>query len=306
MNKTNIRHAPSIPDRWLDKGPLVLVLGVGLLLAPSVFGSSPQLRAMGEGLHLGGLLTLGLGGVMLAAHLVLTNRKAPHPAAPPAAPVKRGRTDLRTLLPDDPALPASLIDADADEPAGPSSVWSLSVFEDIEWRRFEALCEALFAQAGFQTHVQSAGAAGGAVIWLQSRNAAGPVAIVRCKHGLGEAVGIEEMRQFFGLMDTHKLKRGTFATSGWYTSEALQFARSHGINALDGETLLDLLSHRTPEQQRALLNVAHEGEFWRPTCVRCGIKMVERVPVRGKTPFWGCSRSPLCRFTLPLTGRDPS
>ena len=31
----------------------------------------------------------------------------------------------------------------------PHKVWSAAVFADIEWRRFEAVCEALFAQAGF-------------------------------------------------------------------------------------------------------------------------------------------------------------
>ncbi|WP_269632134.1 restriction endonuclease [Pelomonas sp. BJYL3] len=36
----------------------------------------------------------------------------------------------------------------------------------IEWRRFEAVVEALFKQVGFETKSQSHGADGGIDIWL--------------------------------------------------------------------------------------------------------------------------------------------
>src|SRR5213076_2712188 len=48
--------------------------------------------------------------------------------------------------------------------------WSREVFELIEWRRFEAVVEALFAQAGFATRSQPHGADGGVDIWLYSVN----------------------------------------------------------------------------------------------------------------------------------------
>jgi hypothetical protein len=44
------------------------------------------------------------------------------------------------------------------------------VFRLIEWRRFEALVESLFAQAGFTTRSQSHGSDGGVDIWLHSRH----------------------------------------------------------------------------------------------------------------------------------------
>jgi restriction system protein len=49
-----------------------------------------------------------------------------------------------------------------------ATTWSLDVFGAIEWRRFETVCEALFAQAGFRTESQSHGADGGGDIWLYS------------------------------------------------------------------------------------------------------------------------------------------
>jgi restriction system protein len=64
--------------------------------------------------------------------------------------------------------------------------------------------------------------------------------------------------------------------------------------------LLFLIAKRTPQEQRQLLEVAFEGEYWKPTCASCGIKMVERKPKAGGLPLWGCSALPRCRNTLPL------
>jgi restriction system protein len=182
----------------------------------------------------------------------------------------------------------------------PSSTWSPAVFAAIEWRRFEAVCEALFVQAGFETRSQSHGADGGVDIWLYSANAQGPVAVVQCKHWQGKAVGVKEIREFFGVMSSHQLKRGTYTTTSSYTADAQQFAKANGINAMDGPALLGLIGKRTPEQQQALLAVAFEGEYWRPTCASCGIKLVERQPSKGGAAFWGCSNYPRCKSRLPM------
>ena len=82
--------------------------------------------------------------------------------------------------------------------------------------------------------------------------------------------------------------------------DAQQFAKDNGINAMDGPALLALIAKRTPEQQQALLTVAHEGEYWRPTCASCGIKLLERAPTKGGTAFWGCSNYPKCKSRLPM------
>ncbi|MFD1711042.1 restriction endonuclease [Ottowia flava] len=191
-------------------------------------------------------------------------------------------------------------------PLGPSpgtkpTTWSPAVFAAIEWRRFEALCEALFAQAGFDTRAQSHGADGGVDIWLQSRHAPGQPVIVQCKHWQGRQVPVSAVREFLGVMASHKLQRGTYATSSTFTREALAFAQANGINAQDGAGLLRLIAQRTPQQQAALLAVALDGEYWRPTCASCGVKMVERTGKASGERFWGCSGYPKCRGTQSMT-----
>jgi restriction system protein len=91
------------------------------------------------------------------------------------------------------------------------------------------------------------------------------------------------------------VRRGQFACTARYTDAAREFARDNQINLLDGPALLTLIAKRTPEQQQALLDVALEGEYWKPTCVNCGVKMVFRVPRDDGRAFWGCKSFPKCR-----------
>jgi restriction system protein len=102
------------------------------------------------------------------------------------------------------------------------------------------------------------------------------------------------------VLAAHEQGRGIYATTSTFTEEARRFAKDNGISALDAQDLLDLISTRTPAQQEALLAIAYEGEYWRPTCARCGVKMVERSARGQGRSFWGCVHFPRCHFTLPV------
>lgn len=274
----------------LEKGILATFIGVAFLAAPAFFGSSAVLKALAMGLRLPGWAALGLGLALLCLHFILKARVQKTSEVPITLPDRR-----------EPSLTKQTVgSATKWAPPPPASTWSPVVFAAIEWRRFEAVCETLFAQAGFETRSQSHGADGGVDIWLHSANAPGPVAVVQCKHWQGKAVGVKEIREFFGVMASHQVKRGTYATTSTFTADAQQFAKDNGINAMDGPALLDLIAKRTPEQQQALLAVAFEGEYWRPTCASCGIKMLERQPSQGGAAFWGCSNYPRCKSRLSM------
>jgi len=186
-----------------------------------------------------------------------------------------------------PAAPGPVREAPAQVPAR----WSREVFELIEWRRFEAVVEALFAQAGFATRSQTHGSDGGVDIWLYSHHHGdgdAPVSIVQCKQWMRWKVGVKEVRALRGVMAQHAIARGQFVTTSDFTADAREFAESNGIGLHDVDGLLALIATRTPEQQAALLEVAFHGEWWRPTCASCGIKLVERTARQSGRPFWGC------------------
>lgn len=96
----------------------------------------------------------------------------------------------------------------ADTPTEPPErMWSGKVFDQIEWRRFEAVCEALFAQSGMRAESQSHGADGGVDIWLWSAHSDKPL-IVQCKHWKKRVVGVKEVREFYGVLKSHDLTYG--------------------------------------------------------------------------------------------------
>lgn len=273
------------------------LLGLGVL-ALLLSGAASQHAVLAPLLTAIRALAVGLVGLGLLVLWLAHHRERRQQAVaflPTIAP-------LQVLAPLGSAEASAPVKASAPQPKPRlvATAWSGEVLAAIEWRRFEAVCEALFAQAGFEPTSQSHGPDGGVDIWLHSRHADRAVSVVQCKHWRSRPVGVKEVREFFGVMASHGLKRGTYATSSTFTPDALAFAQANGIHTLDGEGLLALIARRTPEQQQALLAVAHEGEYWRPTCASCGLKMVERTPREGGAAFWGCPAYPRCRRTMAM------
>jgi restriction system protein len=274
------------------------LMGAGLLLGllPLLLGKSAILAAFRPMMPFGWLLfAVGLG--ILTFRRTRSTPQTASPTAPPSQAQKSARSTPGV------SMPADKMFAGMNRSSAPQAptAWGKEVFDVIEWRRFEALVEALFAQAGFETKSQSHGADEGVDIWLYSRSRPdSPVSIVQCKHWQGKKVGVDKVRELRGVMAAKNVSRGQFATTSTFTDEAIAFARDNSVNLLDVQGLLALIAKRTQDQQTALLNVALEGEYWRPTCVNCGIKMVERLPRNGGKPFWGCKGFPLCKNTMQL------
>lgn len=291
------------------KGWIAAIIGVIFLVGPS-FMHGPIIGTLGPALRPAGWAALAIGAVLLGLHYFVTRKEslpeaehaAPQPPAAKPSPPKPSSSSAAPRHEPGPAPAPSQSRVSPSEPTPQREPqWGPGVLAAIEWRRFEALCEALYAQAGFTTRSQSHGADGGIDIWLYSKHSDVP-RIVQCKHWQSKAVSVKEMREFFGVMASHQLKGGTYVTSSTFSAEALAFAKANGIHAQDGAALLKLIGQRTPEQQAALLAVAYEGEYWRPTCASCGTKMVERNSSKNDGSFWGCANYPKCRGrTIPMS-----
>lgn len=274
-----------------DLGARLIAVGLLLALLPMFLGHSP----IGSGLKPlapFGWLAFAVGCGLLGWQLRTRSASAE------AAPLKAVPVNPASGRPARAPTPPKAVLRSGQHQFG-AQTWNAAIFSSIEWRRFEAVVEALFAQAGFETKTQSHGADEGIDIWLYSRNNPGaPVSIVQCKHWHEKPVGVDKIRELRGVMAAKNVSRGQFATTSTFTEAAIAFAEVNGINLLDVQKLLALIASRSEEQQDALLAVALEGEYWKPTCVNCGIKMVERTPRNGGAAFWGCARYPKCKTTL--------
>lgn len=191
--------------------------------------------------------------IVIVALLAVVARLASRDAAASAVPAPGGATDTET----NPSY------AHADTPDTLASLngkcWSLDVFAHIDAQRFAAVCETWFSWAGFDTRHECRRTQEGVDIWLHAPRLPGPVAIVRCKHVPDKPVGLQELREFQGVVSTCKDAHGTFTTTSTYTPEALQFAEENGIEVVDGRALLRRILTRTRHSQQALLAVAYHG-----------------------------------------------
>jgi restriction system protein len=291
-----------------DAGIKLLALGGVFAVVPFFLGKSPISQALAS------LRPIGLLMVVAGIALMLLGKKFGQSAAPAEmAPNKKpAMPAARSVAAPAAQVPQPLAPADAPTAAqltNPGTAperplqWGKGVFDVIEWRRFEAVVERLFQQAGFETKSQSHGADEGVDVWLYSRNQPGePVSLVQCKHWQGKRVGVDKIRELRGVMAARNVKRGQFATTSTFTPDAVTFARENGVNLLDVDGLLGLIGKRTPDEQAELLAVALDGDYWRPTCVNCGVKMLDRTPRKGGSAFWGCTNYPRCKTTMPMRG----
>jgi len=257
-----------------EKGWISAAVGALVLLGAHLLPATGTLSTLAVALRPAGWLALGLGLLFIAVQLA-SRKPAPHANTEPSAedmdvgvtrPSVLAALGIGRGAP--PAVEPNFVDTIAIHPApednedgtpGRETSWNPRVLARIDWRRFEALCQAFFAQAGFSTSAQGHGADGGVDIWLQSRHMPAP-RIVRCRHWEGQPVNVKELREFLAVMSAQGLQHGTYVTSSSFAPDAGEFAKANGIQMQDGATLLKLISHRTPEQQAALLDIAYGVE----------------------------------------------
>lgn len=279
-------------QRRADAAIKLLVLGAGVLIFP-FFVKSGALANAAAGLRLIGCTMLLAGGASL-----WFSRRSSAPArrtGPIERPPERaGQDRVLEARERTGARDAGL------EPRVKPAAWGREVLDVIEWRRFEAVIEKLFQQSGLNTRSQSHGADGGVDVWLYAKSAPQvPVCLVQCKHWAAK-VGVDKVRELRGVMASQAIARGVLAATSGFTRDAAEFAQKNGIDLLDVDRILALIAKRSGEQQAELLEVALEGEYWKPTCASCGVKMVERTALKGGARFWGCVNFPRCRSTLQI------
>ncbi len=174
------------------------------------------------------------------------------------------------------------------------TAWSLDVIRDIEWKRFEDLCQKFYETSGIRSESTALGPDGGMDILLYQDDTGKPTAIVQCTAWGDCLVGVRPVRELLGAMTHEKIGKAFFLSSGHFADEAKVVASSNRITLINGEMLLMMLK-RLPEAARnSLLEFATEGDYKTPTCPNCGIKMKRLSGKSGRPDFWACHNYPRC------------
>lgn len=176
--------------------------------------------------------------------------------------------------------------------------WSIDVIREIEWRRFEDICQKFYETRGIRSETTPLGADGGIDIRLYQDGSGQAASIVQCKAWGERIVGVKPVRELLGVMTHERIGKAFFMTSGQFSGDAKEVAKSNCITLIDGEMLLMMIKRLPETDQKSLLSFAVEGDYKTPTCPTCGIKM-KRISGKASRPdFWGCHNYPHCRQML--------
>jgi len=191
------------------------------------------------------------------------------------------------------------VSALADTVATSESPASLS---DMSWQEFEQLVGEAFRRQGYSIAETGGGGADGGVDLVLTKGS--EKTLVQCKQWRAQRVGVNIVRELYGVMVARHAAAGIIVTAGEFTPDAIEFARGRNVRLIAGRELRGLLRETSkPGQTGVPIPVAPACDSTPPRCPRCGASMIQRVARRGVNAghkFWGCSQYPSCRGTLDL------
>ena len=182
------------------------------------------------------------------------------------------------------------------------------------WREFELLIGEVYRRRGYSVReLGGDGPDGGVDLVLKKPD---ETILVQCKHWKAVSVGVDVVRQIYGVMAAKNATACKVVISGAYTEAALQFAidanKSSGgqIELIDGPKLFALIrdvhptagleNNRGPFDSIDLSKIPLEES---PVCPKCGSGMSKHRSKKGRhagKEFFGCTRFPDCRSIIAI------
>ena len=182
---------------------------------------------------------------------------------------------------------------------------SADVLDGMTWREFEMLVGEAFRLQGYTVVETGGGGADGGIDLVLTRG--NEKFFVQCKQWKAFKVGVDVVRELYGVMAARGATGGYVVTSGRFTADAQGFAEGRNVRLIDGPRLFGLI-----KQARQSLSSGANGvppmapvpaAAVAPLCPLCTSAMVKRVAKKGAnagSQFWGCSTYPGCRGTRPV------
>jgi restriction system protein len=180
---------------------------------------------------------------------------------------------------------------------------SADALNGMTWQQFEALVGEAFRLQGYTVLDTGGGGADGGVDLVLAKG--NEKFLVQCKQWRAFKVGVDVVRELYGVMAARGAAGGFVVTSGRFTEEATAFASGRNVQLIDGPRLHDLIKKASAAMAgagaptRAQATPAAPSTAV-PACPACAKPMVRRIAKRGLNAggeFWGCTGYPSCRGT---------
>lgn len=183
--------------------------------------------------------------------------------------------------------------------------------DGMSWREFELLVGEAFRLQGFRVAETGGGGADGGVDLVLTKGS--EKFLVQCKQWKAYKVGVDVVRELYGVMAARGATGGFVVTSGTFSGDAQEFAQGRNVKLVDGARLFGLirqakesLSARPSDSRPTADNrrpPAEPSGASMPSCPKCAAAMVKRTAKKGHnagSEFWGCTTYPVCRGIRPI------
>lgn len=179
--------------------------------------------------------------------------------------------------------------------------------DGMSWREFEMLVGEAFRLQGYGVMEIGGGGADGGVDLVLKKG--GEKFLVQCKQWKAYKVGVDVVRELYGVMAAKGATGGFVVTSGTFTSDATAFASGRNVKLIDGQRLFGLLKQARQSVSARSTNAPSSSEASPISdavlpCPICTADMVKRTAKKGAnagSKFWGCSKYPACRGTRTIS-----
>ena len=179
---------------------------------------------------------------------------------------------------------------------------STNALDGMSWNDFEVLVGEAYRLQGYRVAETGGGGPDGGVDLVLTKG--NEKFLVQCKKWKAYRVGVEVVRELYGVMTAKGASGGFVVTSGRFTEDAKAFAEGRNVQLVDGPKLLAMIQEAkqsigdTLQQPAFRLPTEPHGTAKAPTCPKCSSAMVRRTARKGSNvggEFWGCTEYPKCK-----------
>ena len=165
------------------------------------------------------------------------------------------------------------------------------ILEAIEWKRFELLCHLIFKASGYDSKLTGNGADKGVDIRIFDKNPPRKTLyLVQCKKWQkNQKIQREKIQQLRGQMATETVEKGFYCVTCCFTFLAREYAEANNIELLDQQKLIESFNKLSLPDRQLILKDLLAGDYWTPTCARCGEKF-EPIEQKSGKMIWGCKK----------------
>ena len=116
---------------------------------------------------------------------------------------------------------------------------SVNALDGMSWREFELLVGEAFRLQGFRVSETGGGGPDGGVDLTLTKGT--EKFLVQCKQWKAFKVGVDVVRELYGVMAARGATGGFVVTSGRFTAEAKAFAEGRNVQLVDGPRLFSMI-----------------------------------------------------------------